>query len=330
MTKVFNNPVDFKEQMIEGFTAAYSRYVERVPNAAGVMVKGGPQQGKVSVLIGGGSGHYPLFCGLVGTGFATGAVIGDIFTSPSGEQCYRCGKALDGGAGVVFSYGNYSGDVMNFGMAEMRLEMENIDVRQVLVTDDVASSTDFDSRRGVAGDFFVFKALGASAWRGDNLDTVEAMGRHANAMTRSFGVAFGGCTVPGQGQPLFTVAPDKMELGLGIHGEPGVETSDLRSAQEIAGLLVDKVLSDVPQGSGSRAAVLVNGLGSTKYEEMFVMYGDIHKRLTAAGIEIYKPIVGELATSLDMEGCGLTLMWLDGDLQALYDYPTETPAWTNG
>ncbi|HUN07275.1 MAG TPA: dihydroxyacetone kinase subunit DhaK [Aggregatilineales bacterium] len=329
MTKVFNNPLDFREQMLDGFTAAYSRTIERIRDASGVMVRGGPTAGKVAVLIGGGGGHYPLFGGLVGKGFATGAVMGEIFTSPSAEQCYRCAKAVDGGAGIVFAYGNYSGDVMNFSMATMRLKLEGLDVRQVLVTDDVASSTDVDSRRGVAGDFFVFKVLGASAWRGDSLDTVEALGRRANAMTRSFGVAFGGCTVPGQGQPLFTVAPDQMELGLGLHGEPGVETSKLLTAQEVSGLLVDKLLSDIPRGAGTRAAVLVNGLGATKYEELFVLYSDMHRRLSAAGIETYKPIVGELATSLNMEGCSLTLMWLDKELQALVDAPAETPAWTN-
>jgi len=330
MTKLFNDPVNFKDEMTEGFVAAYSRYVEKIPDASGVMITGGPIQGKVSVLIGGGSGHYPAFCGMVGKGFATGAVIGDIFTSPSGEQVYRCTKALDGGAGVIYSYGNYSGDVMNFGMAEMRAEAEGMDVRQVLVTDDVVSSEDFDSRRGVAGDFHVFKVLGASAWRGDDLDTVEAMGRKANAMTRSFGIAFAGCTIPGQPEPLFTVDPDKMELGMGLHGEPGIQTSDFLTAAEIAKLLVDKVLADAPENGGSKATVMMNGLGSTKYEEMFVVYKDVAKMLTAEGIDIHEPLVGEFATSLDMAGCSLTLMWLDDELQPLYDAPVETPAYTKG
>jgi dihydroxyacetone kinase len=328
MTRIFNDPTQFKDQMIEGFVAAYGRFVEKIPEASGVMVKGGPIPGKVSVLIGGGSGHYPAFCGMVGPGFATGAVIGDIFTSPSGEQVYRCAKALNGGAGVVFSYGNYSGDVMNFGMGEMRLEMEGIDVRQVLVTDDVASSETFEERRGVAGDFHVFKVLSASAWRGDNLDTVEALGQRANSMLRSFGVAFDGCTIPGQPQPLFTVDPDKMELGMGIHGEPGIQTASLVTGQELARIMVEKVMSDVPQGAGSRATVMINGLGSTHYEEMFVLYGEIHRQLTKAGLDIHDPLIGEFATSLDMEGCSLTVMWLDNELQALYDAPCQSPAFT--
>jgi dihydroxyacetone kinase len=316
--------------MIDGFVAAYSRYVRRVPDASGVMAVVAPVAGKVSLLIGGGSGHYPAFCGLVGKGFADGAVIGNIFTSPSTEQVYRCTKALDGGAGVLYSYGNYSGDVMNFGMAEMRCRNEGIDVRSVLVTDDVASAPPdaIEDRRGIAGDFYVFKAAGASAARGDNLDSVEAITRHANAMTRSFGVAFAGCTIPGQSGPLFTVGADKMEVGLGIHGEPGIRTADMLPARDIAKLLVDTILADAPSDAGSRAAVMLNGLGNTKYEELFVLFGDVHKCLAEAGIDVYQPLVGELVTSLDMAGCSLTLMWLDDELQALSDAPATTPAFT--
>lgn len=328
MTKLYNDATNFREEMIEGFTAAYSRHVERIPDASGVMTAGGPAEGKVSILIGGGSGHYPAFCGMVGPGFATGAVIGDIFTSPSGEQVYRCTKALDTGAGVVYSYGNYSGDVMNFDMAEMRAEAEGADVRQVVVTDDVASSDTIDERRGVAGDFHVFKALSASAWRGDDLDMVEAMGRKANAMTRSFGIAFKGCTLPGKSEPMFTVDPGMMEVGMGIHGEPGIQTTELVSASELAKIMVDKVLDNTPENASDRVAVMVNGLGATHYEELFVYYGGVAKLLKERGLQIHDPLVGEFATSLDMEGFSLTLMWLDDDLQALYDAPCQSPAFT--
>lgn len=330
MTRIFNDPKAFKDEMVEGFVAAYSRYVRKVPDASGVMAVGAPVQGKVSVIIGGGSGHYPAFCGLVGEGLAAGAVIGDIFTSPSSEQAYRCAKALDGGAGILFSYGNYSGDVMNFGMAEMRLQNEGIDCRTVLVTDDVASAPrdQIEERRGIAGDFYVFKCAGASAWRGDSLDDVERVAIHANAMTRTFGVAFAGCTIPGQPQPLFTVDPDKMEVGLGIHGEPGIRTAEMLPASELARLMVDTVLADTPEGAGSRAALLLNGLGSTKYEELFVLYKDVYKLLEKAGIEIHEPYVGEFVTSLDMAGCSLSLMWLDDELQELHDAPASTPAFT--
>ncbi len=318
--------------MVEGFLAAYGRYVKRVPDASGVMAVGSPVEGKVSVLIGGGSGHYPAFCGVVGQGFADGAVIGDIFTSPSGEQAYRCMKALDGGAGVLMSYGNYSGDVMNFDMAQVRCRGEGMDVRTVIVTDDVASAPKGkeEERRGVAGDHYVFKVAGASAARGDDLDGVEAAAQKANAATRSMGIAFAGCTLPGRTEPLFTVEPGTMEVGMGVHGEPGIQTAELLPASGIAELLVDAVLGDAPAGAGSKAAVMLNGLGSTKYEELFVLFRDVNRLLGENGVEVHSPLVGELVTSLDMAGCSLTLMWLDDELQELHDAPAATPAFSQG
>ncbi|MCP3994970.1 MAG: dihydroxyacetone kinase family protein [bacterium] len=327
MAHVHNEPTDFYKEMTDGFVLAYSRYVERVPGASGVMRRGGPVQGKVSVVIGGGSGHYPAFCGTVGPGFADGAVIGDIFTSPSTEQCYRVGKALDGGAGVLFSFGNYAGDVMNFGSAEQRLRDEGVDCRTVLVTDDVASGEpdEREKRRGVAGDFTVFKVASAAADRGDSLDDVERIAIKANDVTFSFGVAFAGCTFPGQDEPLFTVEPGKMELGLGIHGEPGVKTVDSMTARELASTLVEPLLAERPAGT-SRAAVLLNGLGATKYEELFVLWSSVEPLLVDAGVEIILPELGELVTSLDMAGCSLTITWLDDELEELWRAPADTPA----
>lgn len=329
MTRLYNDPVDFKEEMLAGFVSAYGRYVKRIPNASGVMAHGAPQAGKVSVLVGGGSGHYPAFCGYVGPGLADAAAMGEVFASPSAEQVYRCTKAVASDAGVLYAYGNYSGDVLNFDMAAARCQGEGIDVRSVQVTDDVASAPKGEEadRRGIAGDFFVFKVAGASAARGDSLDQVEGLTRHANAQTRSFGVAFGGCTLPGQPAPLFTVEPGRMELGLGVHGEPGIRSAEMRPAREVAALLVETILADAPPGAGSRAAVLLNGLGSTQYEEMFVLYRDIHAFLVAAGLELYKPIVKEMVTSLDMAGCSLSLLWLDEDLQPLLDAPCASAAY---
>ncbi len=330
MTHIFNNPASFREEMIEGFVAAYGRYARRVPSASGVIAVGAPVPGRVAVVIGGGSGHYPAFYGIVGEGFATAAVIGDIFTSPPGEHAYRVAKAAQGGAGVLFSYGNYSGDIMNFGMAQARLRAEGIDTRTVLVTDDVLSAprSESDKRRGIAGGFYVYKIAGASAARGDDLPTVEAFARLANDRTKSVGIAFAGCTLPGRSEPLFTVEPGKMEVGLGVHGEPGVRTSDLLPAREIAKLLVEPLLAEAPADAGSRAAVLLNGLGATKYEELFVLFREIAPLLRQAGIEAHEPLVGEFVTSLDMAGCSLTLCWLDDDLQALHDAPCATPAFT--
>ena len=330
MTRLYNDPTDFRAELIEGFVAAYGRLVKRVPGASGVMAVAAPQPGKVAVVVGGGSGHYPAFCGYVGPGLATAAVMGNVFAAPSAEQVYRVTKAVASDAGVLYCYGNYSGDVLNFDMAELRCQDEGLDVRTVRVTDDVASAPrgQEDERRGIAGDFFVFKIAGASAARGDRLDEVERLARKANARTRSFGVAFGGCTLPGQAAPLFTVAQGQMELGLGVHGEPGVHSSHMRPAREVADLLLDALLADAPPSAGSSVAVLLNGLGSTKYEELFVLYKDINRRLLAEGLQPYAPIVAEMVTSLDMAGCSLTLCWLDAELTELIDAPCVSAAYT--
>jgi dihydroxyacetone kinase len=331
MKRMLNDAPAFREEMIAGYAGAYRRYLQRVPGASGVMANGTPAPGHVSVVVGGGSGHYPAFYGLVGQGLASAAAIGDIFTSPPGEQCYRVAKAVDGGAGILFTFGNYSGDVMNFGMAEERLRAEGVDARTVLVTDDVLSAgrEEADRRRGIAGGFFVFKSAGASAARGDTLDDVEALTRHANARVRTAGVAFAGCTVPGQDQPLFSVAPGQMEIGLGIHGEPGVRVAEQMPARDIAAMLVETLLAEAPAGTGSDVAVLVNGLGGTKYEEMFVFYNDVAALLDRSGLLPYNPLIGEFVTSLDMTGMSLSLLWLDNDLKPLLDATASSPAFTS-
>ncbi|MCD2198158.1 dihydroxyacetone kinase family protein [Actinomycetospora endophytica] len=322
-----SDPTTFKQRWVDGLCAAYSRTVRKAPDAFGVLSNASPRPGKVAVIVGGGCGHYPAFAGLVGPGLADAAVVGDVFTSPSAEQAYRTAKAVDGGAGVVFAYGNYAGDVMHFGLAGRRLAAEGIEARQMIVTDDVASAPAERAadRRGVAGDFFVFKVLGAAAERGDDLDAVMAAGERANEVTRTFGAAFDGCTLPGQTDPLFTVAPGSVELGLGIHGEPGMRTAAAMDAYELADALVDQLLPQVPRIGDGRVAVLLNGLGSTTYEDLFVTYGRVHARLLAAGLTPYRPEVGEFVTSMDMAGLSLTLMPLDDELAALYDAPCETP-----
>jgi dihydroxyacetone kinase len=331
MKRLLNEASAFREEMIAGYAGAYGRYLQRVPGASGVMANGAPAPGHVSVVVGGGSGHYPAFYGLVGQGLASAAAIGDIFTSPPGEQCYRVAKAVDAGAGILFTFGNYSGDVMNFGMAEGRLRAEGIDARTVLVTDDVlsASPDEADRRRGIAGGFFVFKSAGASAARGDRLDDVEALARHANSHVRTAGIAFAGCTVPGQDQPLFSVAPGQMEIGLGIHGEPGVRVAEQMPSRQVAAMLVETLLAEAPQDAGSQVAVLVNGLGGTKYEEMFVFYNDVAALLDRDDLQPYHPLIGEFVTALDMTGMSLSLLWLDDDLKMLLDATASSPAFTN-
>lgn len=323
MTHILNSPQSFKDDFVEGLTLAYPQYVERIPSASGIRATGAPFQGQVSVLIGGGSGHYPAFAGLVGPGLATGAAIGDVFTSPSSEQVYRCARGLDGGAGVVFSYGNYSGDVMNFDMAADRLADEGVSVKTVLVTDDVASAPIQRSsdRRGIAGGFCVFKVLGAAAAAGWSLEEVAELGTRANARTRSIGIAFHGCTLPGSKGPMFVVEEDKMELGLGIHGEPGVQTVSRLDAKSLARLLLEQLLVEAPRESDGRVAVVMNGLGSTGYEELFVLYAATAGLLEAGGLRVEHCEVGEMVTSLDMAGCSLTLLWLDDELARYYLAP---------
>ncbi len=326
VTRIVNDPRDFREDWLAGFAAAYDRYVELVPGASGVRRSGGARVGKAAVVVGGGCGHYPAFAGLVGDGLADGAVVGDIFTSPSAEQAHRVGRGVDAGAGVLFSFGNYAGDVMNFGVAQRRLAADGIDARIVVVTDDVASAPPetADTRRGIAGGLVVFKAAGAAAARGAGLDEVERVARLANNRTRTFGVAFAGCTLPGKSEPLFTVPAGMLELGLGIHGEPGIETVPVMSGQELAAALLGPLLAERPAGA-TRAAVVLNGLGATKYEELFVLYRGIGPALAAAGVEAVLPEVGEFVTSLDMAGCSLTLCWLDDELTDLWAAPADTP-----
>ncbi|WP_030257998.1 dihydroxyacetone kinase family protein [Streptomyces violens] len=333
-----HNAATFREDWLEGLADAYARTLRRVPGTFGVVGHHAPRPGKVAVVIGGGSGHYPAFAGLVGPGLADAAAVGDVFASPSAEQIYRTARAADGGAGVLMSYGNYAGDVMHFGLAARRLAAEGVPVRTVLVTDDVASGPppvegqEIDpsrDRRGVAGDFFVFKVAGAAAERGDDLEGVTALAARANAMTRTFGAAFSGCTLPGASEPLFTVNSGTTELGMGIHGEPGLRTTRSLTATELADELVDNLLPELPplpEGAGDRVAVLLNGLGRTKYEEMFVVFRQVNRRLKEAGLTPFRPEVGEFVTSFDMAGVSLSVMVLDEELAELYDAPCDSPA----
>jgi dihydroxyacetone kinase len=332
MTHVYNDPAEFKNDVFKGFAAAYPHYVSRVEGASGFIRAGGPLEGKVSLVIGGGSGHYPSYNGVVGTGFADGAVLGDLFASPSAEQVYRIAKAADGGAGVVFGFGNYAGDRLNFGVAADRLRAEGIDTRIVYVTDDIASAApnEQDKRRGIAGTFTVYKIAGAAAEDGANLDEVERVMTKANAATCSFGVAFAGCTMPGADQPLFNVEPGQMDFGLGIHGEPGISSAPWMNAKELATELVQTVLAERPDSASGRAAVLVNGLGATKYEELYALFGDVAELLQATGVVMVEPEVGELVTSLDMAGCSLSITWLDEELEGYWVAPADTPAFRRG
>ena len=330
MTRLFNDPATFTEDMLDGFLDANARYVVGVEG--GVVRATTTPPGKVAVVVGGGSGHYPAFCGVVGQGFADGAVVGNIFTSPSAREAASVARAAHGDAGVLLLTGNYAGDVMNFGLATERLRSEDIDARFLVVTDDIASAPadDITKRRGIAGDFIVFRCASAAAEEGATLDDVERVARKTNDATRTLGVAFDGCTLPGADRPLFTVEAGTMGLGLGIHGEPGVSSHDMPTAAELATLLVDGVLTETPTGATDHVAVVLNGLGRTKYEELFVVWKTVATQLAAAGLTVVQPEVGELVTSLDMAGCSLTVTWLDEELERLWCSPADTPAYRKG
>jgi len=330
MTKLFNDPARFTEDMLVGFLDANAKYVTGVPG--GVVRANQTPPGKVAVVIGGGSGHYPAFCGTVGPGFADGAVVGNIFTSPSAEDAASVARAAHGDAGVLLTTGNYAGDVMNFGLAVTQLRGEGIDAHYFAVTDDIASAPAGEEakRRGIAGDFTVFKCASAAAEDGLDIAGVIRVAESANAATRTLGVAFDGCTLPGADAPLFTVPDKQMGVGLGIHGEPGVRDEPMPSAADLAVTLVDGVLDDQPTTDSRRIAVILNGLGRTKYEELFVVWGTASRLLRERGYEIVEPEVGELVTSLDMAGCSLTVMWLDDELEKYWTAPADSPAYRKG
>ncbi|SEP62970.1 dihydroxyacetone kinase family protein [Microlunatus flavus] len=332
MTHVYDDPAAFKDDVLAGFALAYPDHVQRVPDASGFVRAGGPLEGKVGLVIGGGAGHYPSYNGVIGTGFADAAVLGGLFSSPSAEQVYRVCRAADGGAGVVMGFGNYAGDRLNFGVAADRLRAEGIDTRIVYVTDDIASAPPAEQgdRRGIAGTFTVYKIAGAASEAGLDLDGVERVMRAANAATFSFGVAFDGCTMPGAGEPLFHVERGRMDFGLGIHGEPGITSDAWMPAPDLAAKLVETVLAERPADADGRAAVLVNGLGATKYDELFVLFGLVAPLLEQAGVRLVRPEVGELVTSLDMAGCSLSVTWLDDELETFWTAPADTPAFRRG
>ncbi|MDQ0076420.1 dihydroxyacetone kinase family protein [Arthrobacter oryzae] len=333
MTRLFNEPAAFADEMIEGFVASHGRWVKRV--SGGVVRNTQSTPDTVALVIGGGSGHYPAFAGLVGQGLAHGAAMGNLFASPSAQQVFNVAKAANNGAGVLLGYGNYAGDVLHFNQAQDRLRKEGIDCRSIAVTDDVSSAplAERTKRRGIAGDLTVFKVAAAAAEAGYSMDDVVAIAERANDRTRSFGVAFTGCTLPGADHPLFSVPEGRMAVGMGIHGEPGIGEDDIPTADELAELLVSKLLTEVPEGvdlNGARVVPILNGLGSVKYEELFVVYRRVAQLLAEAGLEAVDPQVGELVTSFDMAGTSLTLFWLDDELETLWNAPADAPAFRRG
>ena len=330
MTYLFDDPKTFPADAVEGLVAAHPEELLRVHG--GVVRKQTTPAGHPALVVGGGSGHYPAFAGWVGPGFAHGAPCGNIFSSPSSDQVYSVARNAENGGGVILGFGNYAGDVLHFGGAAEKLRAEGIDVRIIKVSDDIVSNTpeNHRDRRGIAGDLPVFKIAGAAIQAGADLDEAERLAWKANDATRSLGVAFDGCTLPGAEDALFHVPEGKMAIGLGIHGEPGIDEQPMPSAKELAKVLVDGVLKETPELVSDRVAVVLNGLGTVKYEEMFVVWKHASQLLEEAGLTVVRPEVGEHVTSLDMAGLSLTVMRLDEELEQLWLAPADTPAFRRG
>ncbi|MBU3188834.1 dihydroxyacetone kinase subunit DhaK [Clostridium bowmanii] len=328
MKKLINNPEFVVEEMIEGIVMAHPEYVRKLGNAEVLVRKNSPISGKVALVSGGGSGHEPAHAGYVGTGMLDAAVCGAVFTSPTPDPIYEAVKAVDGGSGVLLVVKNYTGDIMNFEMAGEMAEMDGIKIESIVVNDDVAveNSLYTAGRRGIAGTVFVHKIAGAKAETGANLQEVKTVAEKVIANVRSMGMAITPCIVPAAGKPNFTLAEDEVEIGTGIHGEPGTHKETLRPVDEIVEHLVSKILTDMPLEPGAEVAVMVNGLASTPLMELYIVNRKVHMMLEEKGIKIYKTFVGEFMTSLEMAGVSVTLLKLDDELKVLLDAPADTPA----
>lgn len=327
MKKIINNPEVVVEEMLQGMVYAYPQYIRKLHNA-NVLVRKNRKIDTVTLISGGGSGHEPSHGGFVGLGMLDGAVAGAVFTSPTPDQIYEAIKAVANDAGVLLIVKNYTGDVMNFDMAKEMAELDGITVDSVLVNDDVAvqNSTWTIGRRGIAGTVFVHKIAGAKAESGASLSEVKAVAGKVIANVRSMGMALTPCIVPAAGKPNFTLGENEMEVGMGIHGEPGTHREELRPADEIVTHLMDKILNDLSTDESSEVAVMINGLGATPLMELFIANKKVNEILNEKGIKVYKTFVGEFMTSIEMAGFSITLLKLDAELKELLDAPADTPA----
>lgn len=328
MKKIINSPENVVDEMLDGIVKAYPEYLRRLEGLNVLVRANSPVKGKVALVSGGGSGHEPSHGGFVGEGMLDGAVAGEVFTSPTPDQIYEAIKAVDGGNGVLLIVKNYSGDIMNFDMAKEIAEAEGINVESVVVNDDVAveDSTYTTGRRGIAGTVLVHKITGAAAEEGMELNEVKRVAEKVIANVRSMGMSLTPCIVPAAGKPSFQLKEDEMEVGLGIHGEPGTHRDKIKTADEIAEMLLKKILDDMKLETGDEVAVLVNGLGGTPIMELYIVNRKVHELLGEKGIKIHESIVGNYMTSLEMAGCSITLLKLDEELKRLLDNKANTPA----
>ncbi|MBT2793278.1 dihydroxyacetone kinase subunit DhaK [Paraburkholderia strydomiana] len=333
MKKIINEPDAFVDEIIEGLLIAHPAWIKSATADKRALVrKDAPKAGRVGIVTGGGSGHLPGFLGYVGEGLCSGVAVGNVFSSPSAEQILEATKAVNGGAGVLYVYGNYGGDVLNFDLAADLAEPDGIQIQTIVLTDDVASAPKERAadRRGVAGMLFAFKCAGAAAERGDSLDEVARICGKANANCRTMGVGLSPTILPAAGKPTFTLPEGEMEIGIGIHGEPGTHRGNLESADAIAERITREILDDLDAEKGSRVALLVNGLGATPLEELYLLYRRSARLIADRGLKVARSYVGEYVTSLEMAGASITVMLLDDELQALLEAPANSPFFRDG
>jgi dihydroxyacetone kinase-like protein len=328
MKKFLNDPGDLVKESLRGLAAAHGDLLRYDAEAQIIVRIDAPVAGKVALVSGGGSGHEPLHGGFVGRGMLDAACPGEVFTSPVPDQMLAATKAVDGGAGVVHIVKNYTGDVMNFKLAAEDAADEGIAVESVLVDDDVAvqDSLYTAGRRGVGATVLLEKIAGAAAERGDNVEAVATVARHVNGRARSFGVALSSCTPPAAGKPIFELPDGEIELGIGIHGEPGRRREHVRTAHEIVEVILEAILSDLAPGDGARVLPFVNGMGGTPQIELYLLYAEVDRQLREAGLQPVRNLVGSYITSLEMAGASVTILELDDELVSLWDAPVHTPA----
>lgn len=324
MKKIINAPEAYVDEMLKGIYAS-TDMVKCVADDLHCYCIANKKPGKVAIITGGGTGHLPLFLGYVGEGLIDGCGVGGVFQSPSAEEIYNIATEVEAGAGVLFLYGNYTGDIMNFDMATEMLEMDDIEAKSIVGADDVLSNKNVEARRGVAGIFFMYKAAGAKADQMGTLDEVLAAAKKAGDNVRTVGFALTPCIVPEVGHANFELGEDEMAFGMGIHGEPGVWNGPIKTADELAEESVNEILADMPLTAGDEVALLINGLGGTSLEELYILNNSVRKQLDAKGIKVYRSWTGEYATSMEMMGASISICRVDDELKGYFDYPINTP-----
>ena len=328
MKKIINAPKDYTEDMLCGIYAAHPNEVKCVENDPHCYCAVKKKKGKVAIITGGGTGHLPLFLGYVGEGLLDGCGVGRVFQSPSAEQIYNVSKEVEEGAGILYLYGNYTGDIMNFDMAAELCEVDGIQTKSIVGADDVNSNDKPEARRGVAGIFFMYKCAGAKAAQMGTLDEVYAAASKAKDNTRTVGFALTPCVIPEIGHSNFTLAEDEMAMGMGIHGEPGVWNGPVKTADELADESLKTILTDMPLAKGDEVSVLINGLGATSAEELYILFGSVNKILKEKGIKVFRAFVGEFATSMEMAGASISICKVDAEMKEWLNYPVSTPFYT--